>query len=105
MLDYNHQQSGGSVDDIAPLEPVAEKWRAFGWLVEEVDGHDPGQLLAAFDRFVERTSGEQPTFLVCHTVKGRGVSFMEGDNAWHGKPPNQEEYRLAMAELGVEIVP
>ena len=102
MLDYNHQQSGGSVDAIAPLEPAADKWRAFGWLVEEVDGHDVGQLLAALDRFVERSEGDRPTFLVCHTVKGKGVSFMEGDNLWHGKPPNEEEYRRAMAELGVE---
>jgi transketolase len=105
MLDYNHQQSGGSVDAIEPLEPVADKWRAFNWVVEEVDGHDAGQLLAAFDRFVGRADGERPTFLVCHTVKGKGVSFMEGDNLWHGKPPDAEEYRRAMAELGVEVAP
>ena len=105
MLDYNHQQSGGSVDVISPLDPVPDKWRAFGWHVEEVDGHDVEQLLAAFDRFVARSDGDPPTVLVCHTVKGKGVSFMEGDNLWHGKPPNPDEYRRAMAELGEEVSP
>jgi len=103
LLDYNHQQSGGSVDVISPLEPVADKWRAFGWEVEEVDGHDVEELLGALDRFVARSKGHRPTFLVLHTVKGQGVSFMEDDNTWHGKPPNVEEYRRAMAELGVEV--
>jgi transketolase len=103
LLDYNHQQSGGSVDLIAPLEPVVDKWRAFGWVMEEVDGHDVEQLLAALDRFVERSRGEQPTFVVCHTVKGKGVSFMENDNRFHGSPPNKEEYVRAMAELGVDV--
>jgi len=102
MLDYNHQQSGGSVDVISPLEPVADKWRAFDWIVEEVDGHDVGQLLAAFDRFVARSDGDRPTFLVCHTIKGKGVSFMEGDNLWHGKPPDAAQFQQAMSELGEE---
>lgn len=105
MLDYNHQQSGGSVDQIEPLEPVVEKWRSFGWVVEELDGHAVDQILSAFDRFVERSAGERPTFLVCHTVKGKGVSFMEHDNKWHGAPPDGEEYRRAMAELGAEVAP
>jgi transketolase len=105
LLDYNHLQSGGSVDVISPLEPVADKWQAFGWLVEELDGHDVEQVLAALDRFAARAAGEQPTFLICHTIKGKGVSFMEGDNAWHGKPPNADELRRALAELGEEGSP
>lgn len=105
MLDYNHLQSGGSVDVIAPLDPVPDKWRSFGWQVEEVDGHAVDQLLAAFDRFTARADGEAPTFLVCHTVKGKGVSFMENDNTWHGKPPDAEEYRRAMAELDQGVAP
>jgi len=105
MLDYNHQQSGGSVDIISPLDPVADKWRSFGWHVEEVDGHDVDQLLAAFDRFAARQDGQAPTFLVCHTVKGKGVPFMENDNTWHGKPPDAAEFRRAMAELGEEVAP
>jgi transketolase len=105
LLDYNHNQSGGSVDLIAPIEPVADKWRAFGWVVEELDGHDCGQLLAAFDRFAGRAAGDQPTFLVCQTIKGKGVSFMEGDNTYHAAPPSAEQYPLAMAELGLEVAP
>lgn len=105
MLDYNHQQSGGPLESIAPLEPVAAKWRAFGWIVEEVDGHDVAQILDALDRFIARADGDRPTFLVCHTVKGKGVSFMENDNKWHGAPRNAEEYRRAMAELGAEVTP
>lgn len=102
ILDYNHLQSGGAVDTIAPLEPLAAKWRAFNWHVEEVDGHDVGALLAAFERFVARAGGAQPTFLLCHTVKGKGVSFMEHDNKWHGSPPNEDEFRCALAELDAE---
>lgn len=104
LLDYNHLQSGGSVDEISPLEPVVDKWRAFGWQVEEIDGHDHDQLLATFDLFRARPELGPPTFVVCHTVKGKGVSFMEHDNKWHGASPNAEEYRLAMAELGAEVV-
>lgn len=103
IIDYNHLQSGGSVDTIAPLEPLAAKWRAFNWHVEEVDGHDVVALLAAFERFTTRANGDQPTLLLCHTVKGKGVSFMEHDNKWHGAPPNEEEFHRAMAELGEEV--
>jgi transketolase len=103
LLDYNHQQSGGSVESIAPLEPVVDKWTAFGWRVEELDGHDAGQLLAAFDRFVARPAVGPPTFLVCHTVKGKGVSFMEHDNRWHSAAPDADRYRQALAELGPEV--
>jgi transketolase len=105
LLDYNHQQSGGSVESIAPLEPVVDKWKAFGWWVEELDGHDTAQLLQAFDRFTSRPAVGQPTFLVCHTVKGKGVSFMEGDNRWHGTAPDAAQYCQALAELGLEVLP
>lgn len=100
ILDYNHLQSGGSLDTIMPLEPLAGKWRAFNWHVEELDGHDVAALLAAFQRFAARAHGDRPTCLLCHTVKGKGVSFMEGNNRYHGSPPNEEEYRRALAELG-----
>lgn len=102
ILDYNHLQSGGAVESISPLEPLADKWRAFNWHVEELDGHDVVALLGAFERFQARASGDQPTLLLCHTVKGKGVSFMEHDNKWHGSPPDEEDFRRAMAELGGE---
>ena len=97
MLDYNRWQSGGAVEATMPLEPVADKIRAFGWHVEDLDGHDLAGLLAAFAAARERKG--VPTFLVCHTIKGKGVSFMEDNNLYHGKAPSDDEFARAMAEL------
>ena len=80
------------------VEPIGDKFRAFGWHVIEVDGHDLAALRAAFDE-AAATKGV-PTVLVAKTVKGKGVSFMEGKPAWHGKAPNDEELAAALAELG-----
>lgn len=100
IVDYNRWQSGGALDEISPLEPLADKWRAFGWHTVEVDGHDMAQLLETFAKF-KRTRG-RPTAVVAHTIKGKGVSFMENDNLWHGKAPTAEEMQRALAELGEE---
>ena len=100
ILDYNHWQSGGAVEATMPLEPVVDKLRAFNWYVAELDGHDLSALLAACQDARERQG--QPTFLVCHTVKGKGVAFMEHDNLWHGKAPSRAEYERALAELAGE---
>jgi transketolase len=102
IVDYNHLQSGGSLDKTMPLEPLAAKWEAFGWHALEVDGHDRGALLAAFD--TAATVHGKPTAIVAHTVKGKGVSFMEDDNLWHAKPPTREEAERALRELGSEEV-
>ena len=98
IVDDNGVQLDGLTRDIMQVEPIGDKFRAFGWHVIEVDGHDLGALRAAFDK-AAATKGV-PTVLVAKTVKGKGVSFMEGKPAWHGKAPNDEELAAALAELG-----
>jgi transketolase len=100
ILDYNDVQLDGPVHEIMPLEPVLDKWRAFSWHVIEIDGHKMGQILDALDE-VENIH-DQPTMIVAHTTKGKGVSFMENRSAWHGRAPTDEEFQIAMAELGEE---
>jgi transketolase len=98
IVDYNKIQSLGRVEEVMDLAPLADKWRAFGWGVREVDGHDVGELRRAFDGVpIERG---RPTCVVAHTVKGKGVSFMEDDLAWHYRAPLGDLLRLALAELG-----
>ncbi len=98
IVDDNGVQLDGLTRDIMQVEPIGDKFRAFGWHVIEVDGHDLAALRAAFDE-AAATKG-RPTVLVAKTVKGKGVSFMEGQPAWHGKAPNDEELAAALAELG-----
>jgi transketolase len=97
IVDYNKIQLDGFVKDIMEVEPLAEKWRAFGWHAIEVDGHD----LEALDRaFTEARSVKgKPTVLVAHTVKGKGVSFMENNPKFHGVAPTAEEVTRALEEL------
>ena len=98
ILDYNDVQLDGFVHDIMPLEPLVDKWRSFGWQTLEMHGHNMRQILDALDEVQE--IHERPTVLIAHTTKGKGVSFMENRNTWHGRAPSQAEYRQAMAELG-----
>lgn len=97
MIDYNKWQATGRSDEIMALAPLAEKWRAFGWDALEVDGHDLDALLAALRREPDGTG--RPRAIVCHTVKGKGVSFMEDDNNWHYRIPTAEEVEKARVEL------
>ncbi|NCZ92090.1 MAG: hypothetical protein EBY96_06630 [Actinobacteria bacterium] len=97
MIDYNKWQATGRSDEIMALAPLAEKWRAFGWDACEVDGHDLDMLLAALAR--KPDGGSRPRAIVCHTVKGKGVSFMEDDNNWHYRIPTAEEVQKARVEL------
>jgi len=100
ILDYNKIQLDDFVKKILDLEPVIAKWQAFGWPVVEIDGHDVAQIAKALDQ-AEATRGT-PTFVVAHTVKGKGVSFMENDPEWHGKAPKPAEAIAAIREvLGV----
>jgi transketolase len=100
FLDYNQIQLDNFVKKILDIEPVITKWQAFGWPVIEIDGHDIGQIEKALDQ-AEATKGK-PTFVVAHTVKGKGVSFMENDPEWHGKAPKPAEAITAIREvLGV----
>ncbi len=95
VIDYNKLQSLGPVAETIALEPFADKWRSFGWAVQRIDGHDHGALRRAF---ATRAAG-QPTCIIADTVKGRGVSFMEGQVLWHYRTPQGVEYATAMAEL------
>ncbi|HEX2988391.1 MAG TPA: thiamine pyrophosphate-dependent enzyme, partial [Chloroflexota bacterium] len=103
ILDRNQFQSSGPTSRIMPsLEPVADKWRAFGWHVIEIDGHDFNQILDALDK-AETIKGK-PTFILAHTVKGKGLSFTEANNRWHVGVLTDEEYRQAIKELSAEAV-
>jgi transketolase len=103
ILDYNGIQLDGFVKKILDLEPVTDKLKAFGWPVLEVNGHDIAQVDKALDQ-AEATKGA-PTFIVAHTVKGKGVSFMENDPEWHGKAPKPEEAMRAIREIVGEPAP
>lgn len=96
-VDYNKIQSLGSVAETLALEPFADKWRAFGWHVTEVDGHDHDALKAALG--VRSGARGQPTVVIAHTTKGKGVSFMEDAVLWHYRTPQGVEYAAACAEL------
>lgn len=97
VVDYNKIQLDGFVRQILDLEPLAGKWRAFGWHVVETDGHDIGQLRAAFSE-AAATRG-QPTCIIAHTIKGKGVSFMENNPKFHGQAPTPQECAQALKEL------
>ncbi len=97
ICDYNKVQLDGPTWDIMDLEPLATKWRAFNWNVIEIDGHRFEEILPALDE-AEATKG-QPTVIVAHTIKGKGVSFMEGTADWHGKAPSREQAEEAIAEI------
>jgi transketolase len=97
ILDRNHLQNDGCVDDEMPIEPVADKWRAFGWHVDAIDGHNMEQVVAALEAARERKG--LPTLILAETVKGKGVSFMENVADWHGKAPCQREADQALDEI------
>jgi transketolase len=97
ILDYNKGQIDGYVKDVMPIEPIADKWRAFGWHVITVNGHDFEEIIDALDE--AKTIDDKPTFIIADTVKGKGVSFMEGEIGWHGKAPDAEQAEQALQEL------
>ena len=98
ILDRNRLQIDGHTAEVMSIEPIADKWKAFGWHTLEVDGHDIGQLLAAFTACREVKG--RPSMIIAHTVKGKGVSIFEGQKKYHGTTPNPEEYQQALQELG-----
>jgi transketolase len=101
VIDFNKWQATGRSKDIMALEPFAEKWRAFGWNAVEVDGHDVQGLLDALKAFP--AANGKPTAIIAHTVKGKGVSFMEDDNNWHYRIPTSDEVVKSKLELGVGV--
>jgi transketolase len=99
IVDYNKIQSLGRVDEVLPLEPFADKWRSFGWAVTEVDGHDIGALIDAVDPESSPPTQDAPRCVIGHTVKGKGVSFMEDLLLWHYRSPQGDEFEAALSEL------
>ena len=95
VVDCNGMQAMGNCEDILNMQPMEDKWRAFGWHVESVDGHDYGVLRSAF----LSGSGDKPKVILAHTIKGKGISFMENALLWHYRDPQGEDYARAMAEL------
>jgi transketolase len=97
FVDLNRLQNDGFTKDEMNMEPMADKWKSFGWNTIEVDGHDLCQILEAIDH--AHLSKDKPTVVICHTTKGKGVSFMENSIVFHGASPNEEQYGKAMEEL------
>jgi transketolase len=97
ILDQNQVQQSDKVVDILDIDPVAPKWRAFGWHVREIDGHDLAQVLDALDE--AEVVADRPTLIVAHTIKGKGVSWMELNPKWHGEAPSEEQAEIAIAEI------
>jgi len=97
IVDYNGIQLSGWIRDIMNLEPFTQKWQAFGWHTIDIDGHDFDQILSAYQE-AEKIK-EKPIVIVAHTIKGKGVSFMENNVAFHGKAPTREEAERALKEL------
>lgn len=99
VVDYNKWQATGRSEEVMALAPLGEKWAAFGWRTQEVDGHNLRELTAALNSIP--AGDERPTAIIAHTIKGRGVSFMEDDNNWHYRIPKDSEVEAAGRELGV----
>ena len=101
LVDNNGLQIDGNVADVMSPYPTDEKFKAFGFHVINIDGHDFDQIEAAYQE--ARTVKGQPTAIIAKTVKGKGVSFMENQASWHGTAPNDEQYEVAMKELGEQL--
>ncbi|MGI8498096.1 MAG: transketolase [Gemmatimonadaceae bacterium] len=97
IVDSNRFQLDGAVEDIQSLAPLADKWTSFGWNVIEVKGHDMTEVIGALQ--TARDHRGAPTCIIAHTVKGKGVTFMENNNEFHGKAPSKEQFEMAMAQL------
>jgi transketolase len=101
ILDMNNGQIDGPVQEVMPIEPITDKWRAFGWDVIEINGHSMQEIQTALReaRSNQEKGGTKPTFIVAHTIKGKGVSFMENKIGWHGVAPTAEEAKKAKEEI------
>ena len=97
IVDRNYFQVDGPTEEIMALNPLSDKWRAFGWNVMEIDGHNMREILVSLDEAVK--AKDKPTVIIANTIKGKGVSFVEDDNKYHGKALSEEELALALKEL------
>jgi transketolase len=105
MVDWNGCQIDGRTVDVMDVGDLAAKFRAFGWTVHEIDGHDHAAIMEAYTSFLAAKGSGMPTAIAAHTTLGKGVSFMENDPKWHHGALSQEQLRAALAELGLEAAP
>ena len=96
FLDYNKLQIDGTNDEVMRIAPVKEKFEAFGFYVQEINGHDFNEIISAVKNAKQQ---DKPSMIIANTIKGKGVSFMENKCEWHGKAPKKEEYEMAIREL------
>lgn len=96
FLDHNGLQIDGTNDEVMKSKPLDKKFKAFGWNVQEVDGHDFNQIIEAIEN---AKKSKKPNMIIANTIKGKGVSFMENQVGWHGKAPNEDQYKIAIKEL------
>jgi len=101
IVDYNKYCIDGPIEEVMGIEPLPEKWNSFGWHVIDIDGHSFESLIGAFDK--AKKVKEKPSVIIAHTVKGKGVSFIECDNKWHGTTPKKDELERALKELDEEL--
>jgi transketolase len=99
IMDYNKVEAKGSCHDIMGIEPVAKKWKDFGWETIEIDGHDIEQIMGAFHTATHINLFGKPTMIIAHTIKGRGVPWMENNSEWHTHAPNSKQLRKALADI------
>ena len=97
FIDFNKWQATGRSQEVMSLDPLADKWSSFGWHVQEINGHDFVAIERALDE--AKAEDERPSMIIAHTIKGKGVSFMEDDNNWHYRTPNPQELAAALSEL------
>jgi len=97
LMDRNNIQIDGFTEDVMPLEPLREKYESFNWRVMEINGHSIEEIVDSVNE--AKTIYEKPTLIIAHTIPGKGVSFMENDYAWHGKPPTKDQALAALKEL------
>jgi len=96
FIDRNRIQNDDFITDTLVIEPLADKWKAFGWKVKEIDGHNMEEIVSTLDK-ADKTTG--PLMIIANTIKGKGVSFMENNPEFHGRAPNDEELKKALQEL------
>lgn len=97
IVDYNKWQATAKSNEVLQLDPLADKWRSFGWKTHEIDGHDIKQILDTLNSL----DPSSPNAIIAHTIKGKGISFMENDNNWHYRIPNEQELLKSKIELGI----
>jgi transketolase len=98
-IDYNGRQIDGDVDEVLSLGDLAGKWRAFGWEVLEMDGHNIEEIIATLDKAKSMTCNKKPIVIIMRTEMGQGVDYMIGSHKWHGVAPNAEQLQLALDQL------